>query len=60
MTLAVVSAVITAPQLALAHYRHAVAGVVGGVLWWLVLALALRFVISWRTTSGGGSRIEPR
>jgi hypothetical protein len=41
----IVSAVITVPQLALAHYRHAVAGVIGGVLWWLVLALVLRFVI---------------
>ena len=41
----VVSAVVTAPQFGLAHFKHAWAGLITGILWWLSLAAFLRLVI---------------
>ncbi len=41
----VVSALVLTPQLAVAHYKDAAAGVVGGVFWWLLLACLLRLVV---------------
>ncbi len=40
-----VSAVVTTPQIALGHYKHAAGAVFGGVFWWLILAALLRLVI---------------
>lgn len=40
-----VGALVTAPQFALAHFKHAWVGVMTGILSWLVLAAFLRFVI---------------
>jgi hypothetical protein len=39
------SAVTIVPQVAVAHYKHAVTGVITAILWWLVLASFLRLAI---------------
>jgi hypothetical protein len=41
----VVGVVTTTPQVATAHYKHIAGGVFAGVLWSLVVAVYLRFVI---------------